>query len=80
MPHSDEILTVDDMSQKFGKSKRWVYHHFFELGGGNLTVETVFVLSEKQADEFLAILKKENLELFFMKFPVEHGYIVDYTG
>ena len=48
--------------------------HFYELGGGNLAVEVTFVLSEKQADAFLALLKAENLKLFFTKFPVESGY------
>lgn len=48
--------------------------HFYELGGGNLTVEVSFVLDNQQFDQLLEILKNEKLKLFYVQFPVESGY------
>lgn len=58
----------------FGHEGHLNESHFFELGGGNLTVETSFLLNEEQADQLLALIKKEQLNLFYAKYPVESGY------
>jgi len=58
----------------FGRHGRLHEETFFELAG-DLPVEVAFALSEAQADEFLGLLKKENLKLFYIKVPVEYGIL-----
>lgn len=59
-----------------GFGRKGVFHeeHFFELGA-NLPVETIFILNEEECNAFLGMLKRENLDLFFVKVPVEYGFI-----
>lgn len=45
---------------------------FFELAG-SLPVEVSFVVSEAQSEQFLALLKAENLQLFYVKVAAEYG-------
>ena len=45
----------------------------FELAG-DLPVEVGFVVTEDEADRFLAHLSKEKLNLFFIRVPVEMGF------
>lgn len=47
---------------------------FLELGE-NLPVEVSFVLSEEEAANFLDLLQAENEDLFYVKFPVEYGFL-----
>jgi hypothetical protein len=47
--------------------------HFFELAEEPILVE--FVLSEEQADALLALLEKENLQLFYARIPAEYGVV-----
>lgn len=56
----------------FGEHRVLHEEHFFELGG-QLPIMVSFVLSEKEADEFLHILKEEKVRLVYVKFPVEYG-------
>lgn len=42
--------------------------HFFELAS-DVPVEIIFILSELQADEFIAELKNQNLDLVYIKIP-----------
>jgi uncharacterized protein len=48
--------------------------HFYELGGGNLTVEVSFILDQRQSDQLMELLEQEKLNLFYLKIPVEAGY------
>jgi uncharacterized protein len=56
----------------FGRHGRLHEEHFFELAG-DLPVETSFVVTEEEADRFLAHLAGKGLNLFYLRVPVEHG-------
>lgn len=58
----------------FGRRGRLHEETFIELGA-DLPVEISFILSEEEAESFLELLKEEKLELFYVKFPVEHGVL-----
>lgn len=47
---------------------------FLELAS-DLPVEVSFVLSEEEAVHFLSLLKKEKIDLLYVKFPVEYGFL-----
>lgn len=55
-----------------GYGRHGVLHedHFFELQG-DLPVEVVFVVSDEEAERFLALIDAEQLSLFCAKSPVE---------
>ena len=59
-----------------GFGRHGVLHedHFFELAG-DLPVEVEFVVSEEEAEQFLSLLRKEKLILFYVKMPVEYGVL-----
>jgi hypothetical protein len=52
----------------------WHGQHFFELQG-DLPVEVVFALSKVQAKALLAKLREAKLELFWVSFPAEFGFL-----
>jgi PII-like signaling protein len=56
----------------FGRHGRLHEEAFFELAG-ELPVELEFLVSEKQAEHLLDLLKSENLRLFYVKLPAEYG-------
>ena len=58
----------------YGRHGRLHEEHFFELAG-DLSVEVGFVLSEEQAQSFLAQLAVEKLRLFYIKVPLEMGVV-----
>ena len=47
---------------------------FLELAA-DLPVEVSFVLSKEEAEGFLKLLQAENIDLFYVKFPVEYGFL-----
>ena len=55
----------------YGRHGRLHEAHFFELAEEPVLVE--FILSEQQADEFLALLEKEQLQLFYARLPATFG-------
>src|SRR5688500_4227358 len=59
-----------------GYGRHGVLHEetFLELAA-DLPVEVSFVLSEEEAEGFLKLLQAENIDLFYVKFPVEHGFL-----
>ena len=57
----------------YGHHGRLHEAHFFELAEEPVLVE--FVLSEAQADELLALLGKEPLQLFYARLPATFGTI-----
>lgn len=63
-----------------GFGRHGVLHeeHFFELAG-DLAVEVVFVVSDEQAERFLALIRAEKLSLFYVRMPIEYG-VVNGTG
>jgi PII-like signaling protein len=64
-----------------GFGRHGVLHedHFFELAG-DLPVEVKFIVSEDQAEKLLALVRNENLTLFYVKIPVEYGILGIKTG
>ena len=56
----------------FGRHGRLHEERFFELSG-DLPVEVGFVVSEDEAQRFLAHLGQQGLDLFYIKLPVESG-------
>jgi PII-like signaling protein len=58
----------------YGRHGRMHEEHFFELAG-DLPVEVGFAVSEPQAQALLERLAAEDLELFYVKLPVEMGVV-----
>lgn len=58
----------------YGRHGRLHEEGFFELAG-DMPVEIEFVVDEKQAGELIALLKAENLRLFYVRMPVATGVI-----
>jgi PII-like signaling protein len=56
----------------FGRHGRLHEEAFFELAG-DLPVEVEFLASEEQAERLLALLRDENLRLFYARMPAEYG-------
>lgn len=59
-----------------GYGRHGVLHeqHFFELAG-DLTVEVEFLLSDGQADVLLAVLRREQVRIFYAKVPAEFAML-----
>ncbi len=56
----------------YGRHGRIHEDHFFELAG-DLPVEVGFAVDESEAEALLALIEREGLQIFFVKFPVEFG-------
>jgi PII-like signaling protein len=59
-----------------GFGRHGVFHeeHFFELAG-DLPVEVVFMVSDAEADQLLAVLKNDGLTLFYIRMAAEYGVV-----
>lgn len=59
-----------------GYGRHGVLHEetFLELSA-DLPVEVSFVLSAEEARQFLDLLQAENVDLLYVKFPVEYGFL-----
>ncbi len=57
-----------------GFGRHGVLHeeHFFELAG-DLTVEIDFALTDADAASLLASIERENLDLVYVRMPIEYG-------
>lgn len=56
----------------FGRHGRLHEEAFFELAG-DLPVEVEFLVSAEQAERLLALLRDENLRLFYAQMQTEYG-------
>jgi PII-like signaling protein len=56
----------------FGRHGKLHEEAFFELAG-DLPVEVEFLVSAEQAESLLALLRDENLRLFYARMPAEYG-------
>ncbi|HVC49489.1 MAG TPA: DUF190 domain-containing protein [Burkholderiales bacterium] len=54
----------------YGRHHKLHEDRFFELQG-DLPVEVVFAVSSEQSEQFLSDLRKEGLDIFFIRMPVE---------
>ncbi|HEY6942882.1 DUF190 domain-containing protein [Dokdonella sp.] len=57
----------------YGRHGRLHEQHFFELAQEPILVE--FLVSAEQADALLALVRKEDLALFYAKVPAEFGIV-----
>ncbi len=59
-----------------GFGRHGVIHeqHFFELAG-DLPVEVEFLISEEEADELLALLRRQKIQLVYAKSVAEIGVV-----
>ena len=59
-----------------GYGRHGVLHeeHFFELAAA-MTVEVEFVVSDEEAEQMLALLRRERISVFFARIPAEFGTI-----
>ena len=57
----------------FGRHGRLHEEHFFELAG-DLPVEVGFALTADEADRFVAHVRDQGLNLFYLRVPVELGF------
>ncbi len=60
----------------YGRHGQIHVEHFFELSA-NVPVVITFVISEEVCSTFLELLKKEKINLFYIKIPVEHGSLLE---
>ena len=58
----------------FGRHGILHEEHFFELAG-DLTVEVEFVVTDEEAEQLLALLRREKLSVFYARIPAEFGAI-----
>ncbi len=58
----------------FGRHGQMQDVSFFELAG-ELPVQVEFVLDKTLADKFLGVLRKQKLNLFYICYPVESGFL-----
>ena len=59
-----------------GFGRHGVLHeeHFFELAG-DMTVEIDFAVTEAEADQLLALIRQENIRVFYARIPIEYGVV-----
>lgn len=60
-----------------GFGRHGVLHedHFFELAG-NLPVEVVFMVSDEEAGKLLELVRREKVDVFYVRMPAEYGVTV----
>jgi PII-like signaling protein len=59
-----------------GYGRHGILHeeHFFELSA-DMTIEVEFVVTDAEADQFLALLRGERISIFYARLPAEFGAI-----
>jgi uncharacterized protein len=59
-----------------GFGRHGVLHeeHFFELAG-DMTVAIDFAVTDAEADQLLALVREENVRLFYTRIPIEYGIV-----
>ena len=58
----------------YGQHDRLHEQSFFELAG-DLPVEVVFAMTQSDSEEFLDLLAREKLSLFYIRSPCEFGRV-----
>ena len=48
--------------------------HFFELAG-DLTIEIEFAVTDEESERLLALLRREQVSVFYLRIPAEFGTI-----
>ncbi len=65
-------VTVIDAKQGYGRDKKLHSSSFFELA--EQPIEVIMVASAQKCATILDILKKEEISIFYVKYPVEFGF------
>lgn len=65
--------TLQTASEGVGRSGKLHSAHFFELA--DQPIEVVTIVTSAEADRLLERVKSENLNLFYVKVPVEFGIL-----
>jgi len=58
----------------YGRHGQMHDESFFELAG-ELPIQVEFVLDETQADQLIERLRRHELDLFYLRYPVTSGYL-----
>lgn len=58
----------------FGRHHTLHEAHFFELAG-TLTIEVEFIVTDRECEQLLEMLQKENVRLFYARIPAHFGII-----
>jgi PII-like signaling protein len=58
----------------FGRHGVLHEEHFFEMAG-DMTIQIDFAVTDEQAEQLLLSLRDENIDLFYMRIPIEYGVI-----
>jgi PII-like signaling protein len=58
----------------FGKHGKMHEQHFFELAG-EVPILVEFIVTEDEAGAFLALLRREKLDLFYSRYATEYGHV-----
>jgi len=56
----------------FGRHGVMHEQHFFELAG-DMPIEVEFIVSDEEAERMLELIKREKIQVFYMRMPVEYG-------
>ena len=62
----------------FGRHGIMHEEHFFELAG-ELTVQIDFAVTDAEADDLLDLLRREQIDIFYVRMPIEFGTINAHT-
>ena len=63
----------------FGRRHALHESHFFELPGST-GVEVEFIVDAAEADQLMALARRENLRMFYVRMPAQFGVINDDAG
>ncbi|HEU4624689.1 MAG TPA: DUF190 domain-containing protein [Steroidobacteraceae bacterium] len=58
----------------FGRHHKLHEAHFFELAG-TLAIQVEFIVSDKECEELLALIREEGVRLFYARIPADFGVI-----
>jgi PII-like signaling protein len=58
----------------FGRDHTLHESRFFELAG-KVAVEVEFIVNDGEAEQFLALVRRENIRLFYARMPAQFGVI-----
>ncbi|HVR81596.1 MAG TPA: DUF190 domain-containing protein [Luteimonas sp.] len=62
----------------FGRHGKLHEQHFFELAG-DVPVLIEFIVTDEEATAFLALLRRDKLDLFYSRSATEYGYVDEST-
>jgi PII-like signaling protein len=58
----------------FGRHHKLHEAHFFELAG-TLAMEVEFIVTDKECEELLELIRREHVRLFYARIPAQFGVV-----